>query len=156
LVTISITIAPSAHHHVAQAHAQAAAHHRLHQGGVGGQAAQHLAGLGALEELGALLQHMGVDGVAQVGGDALTQPADHVEAQRREQPQRRPHAEQRQEVPAQRHHPLARVGGDHALVDQRLQRHREGQCAHRRQHQKQPSQRDLQPVRSQERPQPGE
>ena len=81
--------------------------------------------------------HVRVDGVAQVGGDALAQPADHVEARRREHAQRRAHAEQRQEVPAQRHHALAGVGGDQALVDQRLQRQREGQRAHRRQHQEQ-------------------
>jgi hypothetical protein len=38
----------------------------LHQRRVCGQARQHLAGLCGLEELGALLQHMGIDGVAQI------------------------------------------------------------------------------------------
>ena len=131
-----------AHHGVAQAHAEAAADHRLHQRGVGGQPAQHLAGLRGLEELRALPHHVGVDRVAQVGRDALAQPGDHVEARRREQAQRRADAEQRQEVLAQRQQALAGVGGDQALVDQQLQRHREGQRAGRGQHQEDDGQRD--------------
>jgi hypothetical protein len=87
---------------------------------------------------------VGVDGVAQVGGDALAQPGHHVEARGREQAQRRAHAEQGQEVLAQRHHALARVGGDQALVDQHLQRHREQQRGHRGQHQEGRGQPDLQ------------
>ena len=73
-----------------------------------------------LEELRALPHHVRVDRVAQVGGDALAEPAHHVEARRREHAERDADAEQREEVLAQRHHPRARVGGDEALVDQRL------------------------------------
>jgi hypothetical protein len=98
---------------------------------------------------------MRIDGVAQVGGDAFTEPRHHVEAQRGEQPQRRPHAEQRQEVFAQRHHPLARVGSDKTLVDQRTQRQRYHQCAQRRQQQEQRRQCDAAAVGPQEGQQPG-
>ena len=70
-----------AHHRVAQAHAQGRAHHRLHQGGVSRQAAQHLAGLRGFKKLRALVQHMAVNRVAQIGGDPLAQPAHHVKAQ---------------------------------------------------------------------------
>ena len=77
-----------AHHRVAQAHRQARADHGLHQRRVGRQARQHLAGLRGLEELRALAHDVRIDGVAQVGGDALAEPADHVEARRREQAER--------------------------------------------------------------------
>ena len=87
-----------AHHRVAQAHRQARADDRLHQRRVGGQARQHLAGLRRLEELGALPDDVGVDRVAQVGGDALAEPAHHVEARRREHAERHADREQREEV----------------------------------------------------------
>ena len=145
-----------AHHQGAQAHAQAAADHALHQGGVGGQAAEHLAGLGAFEELGALPQHVRVDGVAQVGGDALAQPADDVEARCREAAQRGGHAEQGDEVLAQLHHPRPGFGRHQALVDQGLQGQGKSQGAHRRQHQEHPGQRHRAAVRADEGQQPRE
>jgi hypothetical protein len=145
-----------AHHRVAQAHAQAGADDRLYQRRVGGQARQHLAGLRGLEELGALLEHVGVDSVAQVGGDTLAEPSDHVEAPGREHAQRDADAEQREEVAAQRHDALARIGGDQALVDQRLQRDRQCQRGQRGEHQEQPGQRDAAAVGAQERRQAGE
>ena len=73
-----------------------------------------------------------VDGVAQVGGDPLAEPAHHVEARGREDAQRHADAEQGEEMLAQRHHAGARVGGDEALVDQAAQRHRKDQRAGRR------------------------
>ena len=145
-----------AHHAVAQTQAQAGADDGLHQRGVGGQAAEHLAGLGGLEELRALPQHMAVDGVAQVGRDALAQPAHHVEARRREHAERRTHREQRQEMLAQRHDARAGLGRHQALVDQRAQRHRKHQRRARRQHQEQPGQRDAPAVGPHEGRQPGE
>jgi hypothetical protein len=57
---------------------------------------------------------------------------------------------------AQRHHPSARIAGDEALVDQRLQRDREDQRAQRREHQEQPGQRNAAAVRAQERQQAAE
>ncbi len=100
-----------AHHCVAQAHAQADEPTTVCTSVVSVvRRRQHLAGLRGFEEFRALLDDVGVDGVAQVGGDALAQPADHVEARRREHAQRRADGKQRQEVVAQRHHALARVG----------------------------------------------
>ena len=118
-----------AHHGVAQPHAERRADDGLHQRGVGGQAAEDLAGLRGLEELGALPHHVGVDGVAQVGRDALAQPGDHVKAQGGEQAQRRAHGEQGTEVLAQRHDALARISRHQPLVDQRLQGHGQQQGA---------------------------
>ena len=145
-----------AHHRVAQPHAQAGADDGLNQRGVGRQARQHLAGLRGLEELRALPDHVRVHRVAQVSRHPLAQPGDHVEAQRREQPERRAHAEQREEVLAHRHHALAGVAGHQALVDQRLERDREQQRAHRRHHQEEHRPRDAEAVRAQERQQPAE
>jgi hypothetical protein len=70
------------HDRVAQAHAQARSDHSLHKRGVGGQARQHFTGLRGFEKLGALVQHMRVHGIAQVGRDSLTEPGDHVKARR--------------------------------------------------------------------------
>ena len=67
------------HDAIAQTHAQGRAHHGLYQGGIGTQARQHLTGWGVFKKCGTLLQHPVVDGLAQVGRDALTQPAHHVE-----------------------------------------------------------------------------
>lgn len=50
--------------------------------GGGCQAAEHFTGSGGLKKGGALPQHMAVHRIAQVGGDALTQPADHIEPRR--------------------------------------------------------------------------
>ena len=97
-----------AHHGVAQPHRQARADDGLHQRRVGRQARQHLAGLRRLEELGALADDVRVDGVAQVGGDALAEPAHHVEARRREDAEGDADREQGEEVLAQRHHARAR------------------------------------------------
>jgi len=80
-------------------------------------------------ELGALPHHVGIHRVAQVGGDALTQPGDHVEAQGGEHAQRRTHGEQGAEVLLQRHHALARISRHQPLVDQRLQGHGQQQGA---------------------------
>ena len=145
-----------AHHRVAQAHRQAGADDALHQRRVGGQPGEHFAGLRRLEELGALAHDVGVDGVAQVGGDALAEPAHHVEARGREHAQGGADCEQRQEMFAQRHHPLARVGGDEPLVDQRAQRHREHQRADSGQHEEQARQPDLQAVGAEKGLQTGE
>ena len=142
-----------AHHGVAQAHAQARADDGLHQGRVGGQARQHLAGLRGLEELRALLHHMRVDRIAQVGRDPLAEPGDHVEAQRREHPERGADAEQREEMAAQREDAFARVGGNKALVDQRLERDRHRQRGERRHHQEQGGQGDAAVVRRKKRQQ---
>ena len=130
--------------------------HGLHQRGVGGQARQHLTGLGGLEKLGALLHHMGVHGIAQVGGDALPEPGHHVEACCREQPQGRTDTEQGHEVLAHGHHPCAGVVRHEALVDQRFQRDRKHQGADRRHHQEEHAQRDAAAVRPQERQQPAQ
>jgi hypothetical protein len=97
-----------------------------------------------------------VDGVAQVGGDALAEPGDGVETRRREHAERGAHREQRQEVLAQRHHAFAGVGGDQALVDQHFQRHREGQRAERGHHQEHAGQRDVAAVRPHEGQQAGQ
>jgi hypothetical protein len=118
-----------AHDRVAQAHRQARADDGLDQRRVGRQARQHLAGLRRLEELRALADDVRVDGVAQVGGDALAEPAHHVEARRRKDAERDADREEGEEVLAQRHHARARVGGDESLVDQRLQRDRKDQRA---------------------------
>jgi len=91
-----------------------------------------------------------VDRVAQIGGDALTEPGDHVEAQRRKHAKRGADREQREEVLAHRHHARARVGGDETLVDQRLHRDREDQRAERRHHQEQRREADPDAVRPQE------
>ena len=139
-----------AHHRVAQAHREARADDRLHQRRVGGEARQHLAGLGGLEELRALPHDVRIDGVAQVGGDPLAEPAHHVEAGRREQAEGDADAEQGDEMLAHRHHPRARIGADEALVDQAAQRHRKDQGAGRREHQEQHRQRDPAAVGAQE------
>jgi len=131
------------HHRVAQAHGERGADDRLHEGGVGGQAREHLAGLRGLEELWALAQHMGIHRVAQVGRDALAQPADQIEARSREDAQRHGHGEQLQEVTAQAHGLGGAVGGQQAAVDQPAQRHRKEQGGGRGQHQEQAGQRDL-------------
>ena len=142
-----------AHHRVAQAHGQRRAHDGLHQGGVGGQAREDFAGLCGFEKLGALAQHMAVDRVAQVGRDALTQPADEVKARRRKRTQGDRHTEQQQEVTPQGQGLCAALGRHQAAVDQVAQRHREQQGRGRGQHQKQDGQRDLQAVGAQERDQ---
>ena len=99
---------------------------------------------------------MGIDRIAQVGGDALAEPAHHVEAQRREHAERHADAEQREEVLAQRHHAGAGVGGDEALVDQRAQRQRQHQRADRGQDEEHAGQGDAPAVRAQERQQAAE
>ena len=144
------------HHGVAQAHAQARSDDRLHEGGVGGQPRQHLAGLRGLEELGALLDDMRVDGVAQVGGDALAEPGDHVKARGRKHAECGADGEQREEVLAQGHYPRTWVARHEALVDQGLQRDRKHQRADCREHEKQNGQRDAAAIRPQEGQQPAE
>ncbi len=47
---------------------------------------EHFAGLRGFKKLRALLQHMGVHGIAQVGSDALAQPAHQVKAPRQKLP----------------------------------------------------------------------
>ena len=132
------------------------ADHGLHQRRVGGQARQHFAGLRGFEELRALPQHVGIDRVAQVGRDALAQPAHHVEARRREQAQRHGDGEQRQEVVAQRHQLLALVGGDSSRRRSGRAAPREHQRADRRHHQEQPGQRDAPAVGADEGQQAGQ
>ena len=90
-----------AHHRIAQAHGQRRADHGLHQGGVGAQSRQHLAGLGGFKKRGALLQHMGVDGLSHIGGDALAQPAHHIKARRRKNGQGHRHREKPKKVGGQ-------------------------------------------------------
>ncbi len=109
-----------------------------------------------LEELRALADDVGIDRVAQVGGDALAEPAHHVEARGREDAERDADREQGEEMLAQRHHPRGRIGGDEALVDQRLERDRKDQRADRGQHEEQPREGNPAAVRSKEREQPGE
>ena len=67
-----------AHDQVAQAHGKRRAHHGLHQRGVVGEAREHFARLRGFKKGRTLLQHMAIHRVAQVGGDALTQPAHGV------------------------------------------------------------------------------
>ena len=115
---------------------------RLHQRGVGGQARQHLAGLRGLEELGALPQHMRIDRVAQVGGDALAEPADACRsAPPRTAPSATPTPNSADEMVAQRQQPLAGAGRSAAPSSppsiSAAQRQREHQRRRRRQHQEQ-------------------
>ncbi len=145
-----------AHHRVAQAHAQRRAHHGLHQRGVGGEAAQHLARLRGLEERRALVQHMAVHRVAQVGGDAFAEPAHGVEAGGGKQPEAHRHREQFDEMRFQCHDLRTPVGQAEAVVHQAFEGDREHQRGRRRQHQEQPGQCDAAPVRPQERAEAGE
>ncbi len=96
---------------------------------------------------------MAVDRVAQIGGDALAQPAHHVKAHGREDAQREGHAEQLQKMAAQAHGLGAAVARHQAAVDQLPQGHREHQRGGGGQHQKQHRQRDLPAVRLDERQQ---
>jgi hypothetical protein len=141
-----------AHHQVAQPQRERGTHHRLHQRRVGGQARQHLAGLRRLEELRALFEHVGVDGVAQVRRDAFAQPADHVEARGGEQSQRDRHAEQREEVLPHGEDALSRRRAK-PLVDEPAQRHREHQHRGGGEAEEHDGQRDAAPVGLQERQQ---
>ena len=139
-----------AHHRIAQAHREARADDGLHQGRVGREARQHLAGLRGLEELRALPHDVRIDGAAQVGGDPLAEPAHHVEAGGGEQAEGDADAEQGDEVLAHRHHPGTRVAADEALVDQAAQRHRKDQGARRREHEEQHREHDPAAVGAQE------
>jgi hypothetical protein len=105
---------------------------------------------------GLCLQHVGVDRAAQVGGDALAQPADRGRSGRPRTAQRHRHAEQLEEVAAQRHQPLAVAGFDQPLVDQAAQRDREDQGGRGRQDEEQGGQRDAAAVGAQEGQQPGQ
>ncbi|OIQ63684.1 hypothetical protein GALL_547750 [mine drainage metagenome] len=137
------------HHHVAQPHGETRAHHGLYQRGVGGEARDHFAGLGMLEKLRTLPQHMGIDRAAHVGGDALAQPAHHVEARRGKHAQRQGQAEQPGEMPAQRR--ATRLGTQHAGVDQPAQGQRKGQRAAGGEQQKQQGDGDASAIRPQKR-----
>ena len=128
----------------------------MHQRGVGGQATDDFTGLRGLEELGALLHHVGIHRAAQVGRDPFAQPGDHVKACGREQAQRRTHGEQRREVLAQVHQLLARVVRHESLIDQALESHGKGQGAGGSQQQKDQGQADLQAVGTKEGKQPAE
>ena len=148
-----------AHDGIAQPHAERGAHHGLHQRGVRGQARQHLAGLCGLEELGALLQHMGIDGVAQVRRHPLAQPADHVEAAGGKDAQGDGHGKQCQKMPTQGHDLCSalgrglpwRRGCQRPTVDQTAQGQREGQRRQCREQKKQPGQKNAGPIGPQER-----
>ena len=67
--------------HVAQRLGDAGADHGLDDAGVGGQARQHLARAGHLEEAGRQMEDVAVDVAPQVGDDALAQPGDQIGAQ---------------------------------------------------------------------------
>ncbi len=71
--------------HIAQRHRQGGADHRLQQLGVGGQARQHLAGLGGLEISRRKRDHPAEHGGAQIGHHPLADPGDQIEARRRRQ-----------------------------------------------------------------------
>ncbi len=145
-----------AHDRIAQAHGERGADNRLHQRGVGGQTREHFAGLCGLEELRALPQHVAVDRVAQIGGDAFTEPADQVEAHRREKAERHRHAEQGREVAAQRERLLAAPSRRQTAVDEKAQGQRKRQRGRSGEHQKQDRQTDLQAVGPQKRQQAAE
>ena len=87
-----------AHHGIAQTHGETGAHHGLNERGVGGQARQHFAGLCAFKKLRTLTQHMGIHRIAQIGGDALAQPAHHVKPGGGKHTQGRTHRKERQEM----------------------------------------------------------
>ena len=127
----------------------------MHQRSVGGEAAEHFAGLCGLKKLGALVQHMRIDRVAQVGRDALAQPTHHVEARGAEQAQRKSHAKQGKEVLAQRHHLGTLVGLREAAINQAAQRHREQQGGGCGQHQEQQGHGNAAPIRAQKGNKPG-
>ena len=71
------------HDGIAQAHGQRTAHHGLNQGGVGHQPADDFASGRGFKKRGALLENVAVNRIAQIGGDAFTQPADCEKARRR-------------------------------------------------------------------------
>jgi hypothetical protein len=120
---------PERDHTAAQPHAEARPRGGLDQRGVRDQARDHLTGLRSLEELWTLPHQVGVDRVAQICGDALADPGDHVDAARREHAQRNADREQREEVIAHGHHTLRRIGCDEPAIDQRAQRPRKRERA---------------------------
>ncbi len=96
---------------------------RLHQRRVRRQAREHLADAGDLEERRVHADDARVDGRAQVGHDALAEPAHEVEAQRREHAEDRRRRQERDEVLVDR---VAALRRD-PVVDQVTQRDRQGQ-----------------------------
>ncbi len=135
---------------VAQGQRNAGADHGLDQGGVGGQARQHFAGLGGLEELGALVDHVAVDGAADVGGDAFAQPGHHVEARRGRDPEHGRHAEQREEGGVDVADAVLAGGGAEAEVDHLLEGGGDGQGGAGREQQGDAGKGELAAVRTQE------
>jgi hypothetical protein len=118
---------------VAQAHREGRTHHGLHQGGVVGQAREHLARLRGFKKCRALLEHMAINRVAQVAGDALTQPTHRVITPRREHRQSRCHKEELQKIARQL---IGRGATGQPLVNQLAQDPRKSQRGACRQQQK--------------------
>jgi hypothetical protein len=96
---------------------------------------------------------MAVNRIAQVSGNALAQPADHIKAPGRKQAKRHRDRKQLCKVGAQRHHLRALVGLHQTTIDECAQRQRERQRCGCRQHQEKQGQSYAQPVGPQERQQ---
>ena len=142
-----------AHHQIAQAHGERGAHHGLHQRGVVREARQHFARLRGLKKRRALLQHMAIDRVAHIGGDALTQPGHRVKTHGGKHRQSRRHQEQLRKLTCQLG---AAVWAAQALVDEQAQRPGESQRGASRQQQEQAGQGNAAFVRFDEGQQAGE
>ena len=128
----------------------------MHQRGVNRQARQHLASLGRFKKLRALVQHVAIDGIAQVCSDAFAQPAHHVKAPGREQAQRHRHAKQGHKVIAQAHQLhafVAQISFYQPAVNQAAQGQRESQRGQGSQYEEGDGQPNAATVRAQKRQQ---
>ena len=90
---------------------------RLHERRVRREPRQHLAGARDLEESRVHADHARVDRVANVGDDALAEPRNHVETQRRERSERDCGREERDEIGIDRRG----VADGETLIDQETQ-----------------------------------
>ena len=125
----------------------------MHQCGVGRQAREHLTGLGGFKKFRALVQHVAVDGVAQVSGDPLAQPADHVEAPCGQHAQRRGQQKKIHKMAPYRSRLSPAASRRNTAVDQAAQCQREGQRGGRCGQQKEQRHADAHAVRLQKRQQ---
>jgi hypothetical protein len=105
----------------AQRDRNAVARDRLHERRVGREPRQHLARACDLEEARVHADHARIDRAADVGDDALAEPRDEIEAQRRERAEHDGGAQERDEVAVDRR----RVADHEAFVDQEPQRDRQ-------------------------------
>jgi hypothetical protein len=115
-----------AHDQVAQGKGGGRADDDLDQRGVRGETRQHFAGARRLEEIGAQGEDVAEDTGAHIGGDALADPGDEVEAGRGGRAHNAGNSDEHEEILPD----ASRILGREAVIDDAAHRHGQGErCA---------------------------